>query len=184
MTLPNQLTLLRMACAPVLLIHGWLGQHTLFLIVLAFAFCLDAIDGPIARRLHQESKFGSKIDSMADFFIYISFALGAWWLWPDIIRRELAFVILILVSITFPVIMGLIKFGKLTSYHTWLVKFAAVCTAVSGLLLFVFDIALPFRIASTICGVAAIEELLITRVLKEPISDARTLWHVINKTRA
>ena len=181
MTLPNQLTVLRMACAPVLLIHAWLGQHTLFLIVLAFAFCLDAIDGPIARRLHQETKFGSKIDSMADFFIYISFALGAWWLWPEIILRELVFVILILVSIVFPVAMGLIKFGKTTSYHTWLVKVAAVCTATSGLLLFIFDMAMPFRIASIICGLAAIEELLITRFLKEPVSDARTLWHVIKK---
>ena len=58
--------------------HGLGGDTGVFIGVLIFAFFLDFIDGPIARRWHQVSKPGPIIDSYADFSVYTAFLTGAW----------------------------------------------------------------------------------------------------------
>lgn len=183
MTVPNFLSSLRLVLTPFLLATAWFGQEYQFLAILIFAFILDAIDGPIARRLHQVSKFGSKLDSWADFFVYIVFVIGAWWLWPEIIMREWVYILLVVVSFILPVVTGLIKFKILTSYHTWMVKLAALVMAPSAIWVFIGGPALPFHIATVICVVASLEEIVISIILKEPYADVRTLFHVLKKKK-
>lgn len=183
MTFPNQLSILRLFCAPVLLVLAWFGKENAFLILLVFAFFLDAIDGPIARRFHQETEFGSKMDSYADTAIYIVFIAGACWLWPEIIRREIVYVLIIIGSLLLPGAASFFRFYRLVSYHTWLIKLAAVCTTVSGIVLFMNGPPYFFRAASFLCLLGAIEEIIITLVLKEPYSNVKTLWHVLRKQR-
>lgn len=178
MTIPNILSSFRLILAPVLLVLAWSSYSTGFMIVLIIAFLLDAVDGPIARWLNQESELGPKLDSWADFSIYLTFLIGAWWLWPEIVMRELIFILLTLASIIFPVIMSIYKFRKVTSYHTWLVKIAAVCMAPSAILLFLIDYSWTFRLASIVCVMASIEEILITMVLKKPHSNVQSIFHV------
>lgn len=183
-TLPNELTMIRIACAPVLLVLAAWDQHNIFLMVLGLAFFLDAIDGPLARRLHQVSRLGSKMDSIADFLIYVSFAAGAALLWPEVIKREIVAVMMILGSVFLPAMIGVMRFHKPTSYHTWLVKVAAVCTSITGFFMFLGAPAWPFRIAAMICVVAALEEILITVIIKEARHDVKTIWHVFKSDRA
>ena len=83
---PHLLSALRLVLGFVLLGMAWRGDAGVFIGVLIFAFFLDFIDGPIARRWHQVSKPGPIIDSYADFSVYMAFLIGAWWLRPDIIH--------------------------------------------------------------------------------------------------
>ena len=170
-----------MVLAPVLLLLAWFGRENEFLIVLIIAFFTDSIDGPIARYLHQESETGAKMDTSADVSIYITYMISAFWLWPDIVRRELIYFMMLFASILIPAAAGVIKFRRITGYHTWLVKIASVCIAVSSLLMFIFGPAVPFRVSAVICVLAGLEEFSITLVLKDPRSDVGTLWHVLRK---
>ena len=179
MTLPNSLSILRLVLAPVLLVLAWTATERVFLIVLTVAYLSDAVDGPIARRTMQQTRLGPKLDTWADVAIYLSVPLGAWWLWPDLIRRELLYCALIIASIVLPLLAGLSKFRVTTSYHTWLVKIAAICTAISSLLLFLQITPLPFRVSSVLCVLAGLEEILITLALTQPRSNVRSLWHVL-----
>ena len=181
MSLPNVLSSIRLSIAPVLLVLAILDQPDLFISFLVLAFLLDAIDGPLARRLHQVTELGPFIDSCADFAIYITFAIGAWLLWPAIILREIMFIGLLLASILMPVLSGLVKFRQIISYHTWSVKIAAVCMAPSALLLFLVDVAWPFRLATIFCCLAGLEEVFITMVLQKPYSNVKTIFHVLKK---
>lgn len=181
LTLPNTLCLLRLALAPVLLLVAWQGRESLFVPVLAAAFLLDTIDGPIARRYHMESELGPRLDSIADTAIYLSLPLGIWWLWPDLILSEAPYVAIIVAAVLLPTIAGLIKFRTVTSYHTWLVKAAAVVTALSTLWLLLGGPSLPFRIASFVCLAAGLEEMIITLVLDRPRSDVRSLFHMLRR---
>ena len=183
MNIPNQLSILRFICAPILLLLAWSGHGNYFLLLLVFAFILDAVDGPLARRLHQESEIGSRLDSYADVAIYIVFMVGAWWLWPDIIKRESVFMLILAGSIVFPSVIGFIKFHRATSYHTWLVKLAAITISITGILLFLGGPALLFRISCIICLLAAVEEVLISLILSEPYSNVKTLWHVLKSRK-
>jgi phosphatidylglycerophosphate synthase len=183
MTLPNALTFLRLILGFILFVIAWIDKETVFVAILIFAFFLDLIDGPIARWTHQTSEFGSWLDSLADFSVYMAFIFGAWWLWPEIILRELLYVCLLSISIVVPVLIGYIKFRRGSSYHTWMVKFAVVCMAPSSIILFVGGSAWPFQIASIICFFAGIEEIMVTLVLDKPRSDVRSIIHILKEQK-
>lgn len=181
--MPNILSLIRLGCMPVLLWLAYTGHPYWFLAVLTLAFITDALDGYIARRFNQVTALGAKLDSWADVSIYMSLSISVFWLWPDISAAEKLYILLVVNSILVPVIIGLLKFGALTSYHTWFVKFAAACTAISSIMLFAGGPALPFRIASILCIIGATEQILISLYLTAPKSNVKTLWHVIHNHR-
>jgi len=178
-SLPNLLTCSRFILAPILLYLAWQGSENSFLILLTITFLTDVLDGFAARLLNQTSELGAYLDTLADLFVYTTLAISIWWLWPEIVRREIAYVLLTIISYISPVVFGYLKFHALTSYHTWLVKLAVVMLGITFFVLFIFDIAWPFHIAAIICLLAAIEEISISYYLTEPQSNVRSLWHLI-----
>ena len=181
LTIPNLLSALRLALGMSLFVIAWRGNSGVFIGVLIFAFLLDLIDGPIARRWQQVSELGPKIDSWADFSVYLAFIIGAWWLWPEIVRRELLFISLLGLSIVLPALVGLIKFHRATSYHTWLVKIAVVCMAPGSILLVMGGPVWPFQIATVISIMAGAEEIAITLLLEHPRSDIRSVIDILRQ---
>ena len=181
--IPNLLSSLRLALGPLLLHVAWRGDQEGFLVILILAFLLDLIDGPIARLTGQVTELGPKLDSWADFSIYVALPIGAWWLWPEIIIRERIYVGLAVASVLLPTIVGLVKFRRPTSYHTWLTKLAVVCMAPSVILLLMEGPAWPFRLSAVIAILAGIEEILISIISKDSRSDAKTIIHVLDGKR-
>jgi CDP-diacylglycerol--glycerol-3-phosphate 3-phosphatidyltransferase len=181
LTVPNLLTCFRFACAPVLLLLAWQGHATAFLLLLAAAFLSDALDGAIARLTGQATPFGAVLDSWADMFTYLVVAVGAWWLWPETVRREALYAGMIIASYLLPAAVGLLKFGAFTSYHTWTVKLAAAAVGLSFYALFLGGVSWPFRVAAAISAAAAIEEIAITLVSRELHSNVRSLWDVMRR---
>jgi phosphatidylglycerophosphate synthase len=177
-SLPNLLTCSRFILAPILLWLAWQGNKNGFLILLVITFLTDVLDGFTARLLNQTSELGAYLDTLADLFVYTTLAIAVWWLWPEIVHREITYVLLTIVSYISPIVVGYLKFHVLTSYHTWLVKLAVVMLGITFFILFVFDIAWPFHIAAIICLLAAIEEIVITCYLTEPQSNVGSLWHL------
>ncbi len=181
--IPNLISLLRIVLAPLMLVLAINAQASWFLIVLVFTIFTDVLDGFLARALNQITALGSHLDSWGDFFVYSVMALSAWLLWPEIVMREIVYFAVIIASFTVPVLIGLIKFGSLTSYHTWSVKLAVAVTVISYILLFSGWLEWPFRLAAFICVYAAIEEVVISLILKHEHVDVRTLWHALQYRR-
>lgn len=164
-TLPNMITSSRFVMGPVLLWLAFQGRATAFLIVFAFVLLTDSVDGVIARRLGQLTDFGARLDSWADLVTYMTLPVCAWRLWPDVMRREMPFVIAVLASYLAPVLLGLCKYRRLPSHHTWGAKTSAVLMAGSLVLLFAGITPWPFRLATPITMLTALEDMLITAVL-------------------
>ena len=182
MTLPNLLTGFRFVAAPGLLWLAWQNHGIAFMILLAIAFLTDLLDGLAARLTGQVSQFGATMDSWADVITYLTIALGCWWLWPDVVQRELVFAGLMVASCLLPAVAGFGKFGRFTSYHTWGVKIAAASMGLSLYVLFFGGPAWPFRVAAVICILAAIEEIALTWLLSEPESNVRSIWDVLKRS--
>ncbi|MEI6269262.1 MAG: CDP-alcohol phosphatidyltransferase family protein [Methylococcaceae bacterium] len=182
LTLPNMLTGFRFIAAPVLLWLAWHGYGIAFMILLAVAFLTDLLDGLAARLTGQVSPFGATLDSWADVIIYLIIAIGCWWLWPDVVYRELVFVGLIVASCLLPAFAGFSKFGRFTSYHTWGVKIAAASMGLTLYVLFLGGPVWPFRLAAVICILAALEEIALTLLLSEPESNVRSVWDVLKRS--
>jgi CDP-diacylglycerol--glycerol-3-phosphate 3-phosphatidyltransferase len=182
LSLPNLLTGFRFVAAPGLLWLAWQGHGIAFMVLLAIAFLTDLLDGLAARLTGQVSQFGATLDSWADVITYLTIALGCWWLWPDVVHRELFFVGLIVASCLLPAFAGFSKFGCFTSYHTWGVKIAAASMGLSLYVMFLSGPAWPFRVAAVICILAAIEEIALTLLLSEPESNVRSVWDVLKRS--
>jgi len=82
-----------------------------------------------------------------------------------------------------PALLGLVKFHKATSYHTWLVKLAVVCMAPAAIVLFIGGPPWPFHVATVVCVLAALEEITMTLLLHEPRSDVNHLLQALKLKR-
>ncbi|MDP1666811.1 MAG: CDP-alcohol phosphatidyltransferase family protein [Methylobacter sp.] len=182
LTLPNLLTGFRFVAAPILLWLAWNGHGIAFMVLLAITFLSDLLDGMAARLTGQVTQFGATLDSWADVITYLTIALCCWWLWPEVVTRELLYVGLIVASCLLPALAGILKFGRFTSYHTWGVKIAAASMGLTLYVLFLDGPPWPFRIAAIICILAAIEEIVITLLLPEPESNLRSVWDVLKRS--
>ena len=178
--IPNLLSSFRIIAAPFLFVTAWQDRPNLFLAILAFSLLSDAVDGFVARRFKVTSKTGTKLDSWGNFITYITVALCAWRLWPDILHREAFFVLTGIVLFVLPVIAGYIKFKRLLCYHTWAAKIQAVLMCISIYILFITGIAWPFQCAIILQCFVTIEEIAITLWLKEQRHNIPSLWHLIS----
>ena len=180
--IPNLLSLFRIIAAPFLLLSGWLGIPTLFYVILGFMLLSDALDGFLARLLNQTSPLGARLDTYGDILTYISTLGAAWWLWPDLIKNELDYIVFAAVLYAIPALFSFIKFGKLASYHTWVTKISAVMMGVGVVTLLLFKEPMLFHWAVYFLLIEMMENIAITLLIKEQQSNIHSIWHVL-KTR-
>jgi phosphatidylglycerophosphate synthase len=176
-TLPNALSALRLVLAPLMLWLAWTGQPTAFLVTLSISLLSDLSDGWLARRFDQATELGTLLDSYGDFATYTTVPLCAWWLWPDLIRREAWSAAAIVAAYVFPVALGYLKYGRLTAYHTYGAKLSAVLVGSSALVLFLGGPPLPFRVAAWVLVLAELEEIAITTLLPEWRANVPSVLH-------
>ena len=174
--IPNLVSSIRIGLAPVLVYLAFNQMDAWFLGVLLFSGFTDILDGFLARTLNQMTALGARLDSWGDFAIYSTMAVCAWILWPGIVARELIYFAMIISSFSIPVAIGLIKFRRLTSYHTWSVKVAVAVTFVGYVLLFAEIAQWPFVLASLICIYAGIEQILITLTMHHERVNVSSIW--------
>ncbi|HSR36822.1 MAG TPA: CDP-alcohol phosphatidyltransferase family protein, partial [Desulfurivibrionaceae bacterium] len=143
LSLPNLVSIFRLVASPFLLLAAWHGQEHLFLGLFGASLLSDALDGFLARRLGQTTALGGLLDSWGDFALYCSTPLAIWWLWPEVVFLELPYVLTAILAFLLPVVTGFVKFRRLTSYHTWGAKTAAVALGITTPLLLLGGPALP-----------------------------------------
>ena len=181
LNIPNILSLFRIIAAPFLLLTGWFGMPTLFFILFGFMLLSDALDGIIARMMDQTSELGARLDSYGDILTYLSTPLAVWWLWPDLVKEELYFIIAAIIIYILPAVFALAKFGKLASYHTWITKVSAVLMSAGVVLLLGFENNLLFHYAIYFLVIEMVENIVITIILPKQKSDIHSIWHALKE---
>jgi len=184
LTVPNALSMLRLVLAPVLIWLAWTGRPRAFLAALTVSLFSDLTDGWFARRFDQATHLGTLLDSYGHFATYLTVPICAWWLWPDLIRREGWYAAAIVAAYVFPIALGYLKYGRLTAYHTYGAKLSAVVVGASALALFAGGPAWPFRIAAWVLVAAELEEIAITTILPEWRANVPSILHARRVWRA
>ena len=180
---PNFLSSFRMGLVPVLLLLAWEGLGKWFLLFLVVSLITDIADGFIARRFNATSELGAKLDSWADFATYLALPFCAWWLRPDAIRAEAMSIGMIVVFYVTPIVIGFLKYRKLTSYHTWLAKVCAVAAGAVFLVFFAGGPNWPWRVFAPLVVISGLEEIFITALLSEWRANVPTAWHALQIKR-
>lgn len=181
----NGITVYRLIAAPVLLflvLNGWIG---VFKWLLAFSFFTDAIDGYLARKYNVVSVMGAKLDSLADDMTVLV-AIIALLVWESaFLLEEYVWVLSLLVLFLAQLAFALVKYGKITSFHTYLAKGAAVLQGAFLVLSFFLPSPprLLFHIAVTVTVLQLIEEIAMIFLLRKWQADVKGLRAALRRKK-
>lgn len=172
----------RFCAGPILLWAAWQGYTTLFVTVFVLAVLSDIVDGMVARKLEIVTATLREADSRADLCLYLCVIAAIWHVHPDVLvafRVPLAFAV---ASQCLQWFTGLIKYGRLASYHSYSAKLWGISLAIATVSLFAYDYAgIPFLATLVIGTLHNLEEVAMTSILPDWTFDVKTLqdaWQI------
>jgi cardiolipin synthase (CMP-forming) len=174
---PNLISGTRIALMPAVLMVAMAGSRLWFVLLLGGALFTDLLDGFLARRLNANSELGRKLDSAADYLLLVTGLAGIALLWPEIVKRELAWIVAGLGAFFAVIVYGFVRLGRAPCYHTWASKTGALLCPLSLVPLLMEKTATPFHVVVVLMIFAGIEELAIAMVLPSHIGEMASVWH-------
>ena len=155
---PNYITLIRII-GTILLIFTT-PFSTMFFILYVLCGLSDVLDGYIARKFKLCSKFGARLDSIADAFFIISMIIKILLnlkleLWMII------WIILIFIIKVLSFIIGFFKFHEVGFLHTYLNKITGLLIFLSPIIYKLLGIKICISIVCSLAMISALEELFI-----------------------
>jgi len=142
LTVANQLTLLRMALAPLLVVLVLWQEFTWALVIFVVAGVTDLLDGLIARLGHQKTTLGAMIDPVADKILlsssfvaltwgsHLQFRIPAWLTVTTLSRDAIIVVVVTIINLTL---------GRRVFYPSWLGKLSTISQLVTAAAVLLFN---------------------------------------------
>ncbi|MDH3944062.1 MAG: CDP-alcohol phosphatidyltransferase family protein [Anaerolineae bacterium] len=168
-SIPNLISWFRLFLVPVLWVLALRGDEFNLGLLLAVAFISDGLDGFIARRFKLTTKFGSKLDSVADAVLQISAWIWLFMLEPEVIRNHAWLFWTASVISAGSMLTGLIKFGGLPNLHLYSTKAAGFFVTLFLVTTFIFEgySAPLFYVTATLVTIGAAETFLLQLISRK-----------------
>ncbi len=146
-----------------------------FYVIYAMCGVTDVLDGYLARKLRCVTRSGSVLDSVADAVLFVCLLLRFlmlidWKLWVVICVAAIALLRVISVAI------GLIRFKKFMSIHTFANKIAGTVVFISPVLYGIFKSDVTVIIAVVAAVLSSVEEIALLLRADEPDIDKKGLF--------
>jgi CDP-diacylglycerol--glycerol-3-phosphate 3-phosphatidyltransferase len=182
--LPNLLSALRLLSVPVLAALAIGRLESAYAWLLIAALLTDVADGWIARHFSLESRLGAQLDSLADSALMLVAVYGVWVFHRDVVTGNAIACALALGLWGLEYLLALVRYGRLSSFHTYLSKLSANVLGlfIGTLFLFGFEPWL-FHTAVGATILASAEELALLALLPGWQADVRGLWWVLRNSR-
>jgi CDP-diacylglycerol--glycerol-3-phosphate 3-phosphatidyltransferase len=183
--LPNAISLARLLTTPVLLVAALRQWPTFFAWLLLACLVSDIVDGLLARSLRLQSPFGAALDSAADFLVMIIAAVGTITMhWSIVIVHAWQLELLAGLFLG-EALIALARYGRLSSFHTYLVRVSAYAQGVFLLGLFFWGYSAPlFYFMWIVSCLGQVEEWILLTLLPTWRSDVRGVYWVLKASRA
>ena len=181
----NGITLYRIIAAPFLLILLFTSQYEIFKWLLGISFFTDLIDGFLARKYKVTGILGTKLDSIGDDLTVLVAMIGLFVIKPEFIKQEIVIFIILFSLFLIQIIYAFIRYGKMTNFHTYFAKTAALLQGVFLLLVFFTDDPIKplFYAAAIVTMLELIEETILIMVLLEWKANVKGLYWVVKRKK-
>jgi phosphatidylglycerophosphate synthase len=179
----NGITFYRVIAAPFLIYLLFAGHYDSFKWLILLSFFTDFIDGFLARKFKVTSVFGTRLDSIGDDLTILVAMLALFVMKPGFIYSQkiifLSIGILFIVQTAF----AFFRYGKITSFHTYLAKLAAILQGVFLLLVFFTGkpLMILFYAAAIVTILELIEETILVHLLRVWKPNVKGLYWVLMK---
>jgi len=185
LNIPNTLSAIRFVGSIVLVALAWADLSQTYLLAwIVFLLFTDWIDGKLAIMLEQQTRFGAKLDSVADATFYGAVLLVVFWLKADFIRQELPWIFATLSAYGINMFAAVVKFHRFAAYHTRAAKTGWLLVSIAIISIFADWSPWPLRLAMAGVLLTNLEQTAITFVLRRPHVDVPSLYHALKIRRA
>lgn len=170
--LANLISMIRIVFTAVLLLLKPFGLT--FTVVYILCGVSDILDGFVARKTNTTTRFGEKLDSIADFIFYGVLLLC---FYPIILpeKRIVEWILLIAMIRMLSVIIGYIRFKTLTMLHTYANKFTGFVIVLLPLFIPYMELHILVYFCCIIASISELEELLILLTTKEFEANSKSI---------
>ncbi len=175
--IPNLLSLYRLLSVPVLFYIAFRDNEKLFFYIFLFNMFTDVLDGFIARKFNLQTRLGAKLDSLADFFMYL-LALYAvlHFKWDELKEYQYSFYLIIFYYLLID-IFALFKFKEIASLHLISSKISGIIQGIFFLLLFTVGLIKPFYwLMFILISFSFVENMFFLINLKEMRSNLKGIF--------
>jgi CDP-diacylglycerol--glycerol-3-phosphate 3-phosphatidyltransferase len=182
---PNLISVARIVATPVLLILALKEQEDAFKWLLLGALLSDIADGLIAMTFSLTSALGARLDTLGDTLVWIAVVVGIWKFHPALVTDFKIVFVLVIGFWVLQHIVSLLRYRKLTSFHTYVVRISAYALGIFVMSMFLWGVQ-PWLLylAAGLSIAGSIEELIIIALLPEWTANVRGLYFVIRQRRA
>lgn len=183
LNIADYLSIYRIIAMPMVVFAVADGHRILTGILLAISFFTDGIDGFIARKKHIASSRGAKLDSIGDL-ITLMLGLAAFVVFEtEYFMSHLSLIIISASLFFFQIALALIRFKRISSYHTYLAKATAILIGAFFILTpLTGPIDTLFYVAFYVGILEAIEEIIITFILSKPEENVKGLYWILKRS--
>jgi CDP-diacylglycerol--glycerol-3-phosphate 3-phosphatidyltransferase len=181
---PNVISTCRLLATPVLLAAALERRAPLFAWLLLACLLSDIADGLIARAFRLQSRLGAALDSAADFLVTVVAVTGMIMLqWQFVVAH--AWQLALFVGLLFgEVIVSLVRYHRLSSFHTYLVRISAYAQGIFFVGLFFWGyVVWLFYLTWIVSCLAELEEWILLALLPTWTHDVRGLYWVLKARR-
>jgi len=177
----NGITLYRTIAAPFLLELLFTKQYEVFKWLLSVSFFTDLVDGYLARKFKVTSILGTKLDSIGDDLTVLVGLIALFVLKLEFIKQHVIIFIILLVLFIVQTTYAFIRYRKMTNFHTYLAKTAALLQGVFLILVFFTDepSLILFYAATIITMLELTEEIILVNLLSQWQANVKGVYWVL-----
>lgn len=183
LNIPNLLSAFRLVGSVVLVGLALADARTPFTWLLGALLISDWVDGKLAIAWKQQTTFGARLDSVADASMYAAMCFGLFWLLWDLLQPEWPWLAAVIVSYVLTTGAGLLKYGRVPSYHTRMAKTSWLFVSLAALALFASGRVWPLRLAATLVVLTNGEAIAMTALLRHWHADVPSIFHALQLRR-
>lgn len=182
---PNFLSFYRLVTFPLILWFIYVEKENFFALFLCINLITDVLDGLIARMFNLKTKFGAKLDSLADNGTFIAAFVGIFTFKINELSQSIWMLWLFIAFFILGLIISFIKFKQYPSLHLFSTKIAGYIQGIFIFVLFAWGYApYLFYLAMILGYISHIEEVIILLISKSMKTDAKGLYWVLKEKEA
>ncbi len=180
--LPNLLSLLRLACVPLLAGLASEGREGAFFGLVLAGWATDGLDGWLARRFGWVSRLGAVLDSVADVALVLAILYGIGRFHPVVFLEHGALLWAIVLVWTGVHLAALARYRRPSSFHTRLAQSGILLFAAFVIVLFsVGFVPVLYYFAGAVCLLAGFENAAMVFALREWQPDVPSLAEALRR---
>jgi cardiolipin synthase (CMP-forming) len=175
--IPNAISLARIGAALILLTAALEQNRAYFQWLLVACIFSDILDGWLARTFDWTSRLGAILDSTGDILVQLVALGGLWIFYRETVVAHRVPVLIVVSLYLAEAVIAVFRYGRISSFHTFLVRVAASALGIFVLSLFFWRyVDWIFYPAIGLGVLAYSEELLILMLLAEWTPDVGGLY--------